>query len=177
LESELAALDSVAGWTRLVADLVAREESVQALVDIYARRGFVRHATLLRMSRLSEPGGWEDYVAPEVTFAGPEDAPAILAFLERLLDPLAEQIPNLEEIQAAAARQEMIVLREQQDLAGVLYFESHRQTAILRYWWLDERFRERGMGSRLIKTFFQLCREARRIVLWVYANNATAVAK
>ena len=161
----------------LTADLVGREGDVRALAELYRRHGFAEYTSLFRMVRLADPAVPDDYEDPLVTFAEPADAPAILAFLERLLDRFAEQIPELDEIEQAIARRNIIIVRHGAGLGGLLFFETTGQTSILRYWFVDDRHRGEGIGARLIKTFFRLCRAGKRIMLWVIADNAGAIEK
>jgi GNAT superfamily N-acetyltransferase len=161
----------------LTADLVGREADVRALAELYRRAGFAQYTSLFRMVRLADPAAVDDYEDPQVVFAGPADAPAILAFLERLLDRFAEQTPDLDEIDQAIAKQNIIIVRRGSELGGLLFFETTGQTSILRYWFVDDRHRNEGIGARLIKTFFRLCRGGKRIMLWVIADNSDAIAK
>lgn len=181
LSASLAALSSRNGaadfGSALTADLVGRDADVRALADLYRRAGFAEYTSLFRMVRLADPATPDDYEDPQVVLAEPVDAPAILAFLERLLDRFAEQIPDRAEIDQAIARQNIIIIRRGPELGGLLFFETTGQTSILRYWFVDDRHRNEGIGARMIKTFFRLCRASKRIMLWVIADNADAIAK
>lgn len=177
LRAALGAVAPLAGGTAVTADLVDREGAVQALADVYAGCGFARHAVLVRMTRLAGAVPPQEAGEPGVEWATAADAPAVLAFLERLLDRYAEQIPEMEEIAAAIVRRQVLVTRSGGDLAGVLHFELQGQTATLRYWWLDDRFRGQGVGARLIRRMFTLCASARRILLWVIAGNENAIVR
>lgn len=177
LSAALATLDSAPFGGAIIADLIGRGKSLEALADLYAERGFVPYKSLIRMSRITQDAIMDNFVDRDVNFALPADAPAILAFLERLLDRFAEQIPEGKELAGACVRQSVLVLRQGTDLGGILYFENMGQTTILRYWFVAEGLRDRGIGARLIKTMFRLCRSSRRILLWVISDNASAIAK
>jgi RimJ/RimL family protein N-acetyltransferase len=112
-----------------------------------------------------------------VTAGLPDDAPAVHSFLARLLDRYTEQLPEKDEIEASAAQGSLLVVRRGEDLGGILIFEATGQTSVLRYWFVNDRFRDQGIGARLIKTFFRICRGSRRIVLWVIADNHDSIAK
>ncbi len=177
LSAALATLDSATFDVAITADLIGRGEALGALADLYAERGFAPYKSLIRMSRITQGASADDFVDPEVSVALPADAPAILAFLERLLDRFAEQIPEGKELAEACVRQNVLVLRQGTDLGGILYFENMGQTTILRYWFVDKGFREQGIGARLIKTMFRHCHSGRRILLWVISDNVSAIAK
>jgi len=101
----------------------------------------------------------------------------VQAFLARLLDRYTEQVPDVEEVAGLAARGGLLLVRRGADLGGILIFERAGLTATLRYWFVNDRFRDQGIGSRLIKTFFRTCQSSRRIVLWVVSDNHDSIAK
>lgn len=178
LARALSTLGSVsASNTTIAADLVGRPDDVAAMASIYRERGFGDYRILYRMLRLSDKNSPNDYHDPQVVFAGAADAPSVYAFLNELLDPLADQIPELDEIGAAAERRKILIVRRGNSLAGILLFETTGLTAILRYWYSRFAFRDQGIGGRLMKMFLHLCRTSKRIMLWVIEGNEDAIAK
>jgi len=161
----------------VTADLIGREADLGITVETFVGAGFYRHASLVRMSRIGDSSSPEAYADPEVVFAEPQDAPAIHTFLAQLLDRYSEQLPDLEEIHAALSHRGLLVLRRGEDLGGVLFFETTGLTSVLRYWFVNDRFRNLGIGARLIRTYFRLCKASKRIVLWVISDNDDAIAK
>lgn len=177
LSAALASLNPAISGAAITADLIGRGEAVEALAERYVERGFAAYKSLIRMNRITQGVSADEFVDREVSFALPADAPAILAFLEQLLDRFAEQIPEAKELAEACVRQNILVLRRGTELGGVLYFENRGETTILRYWFVAKGYREQGIGARLIKTMFRLCHNSRRILLWVISDNASAIAK
>ncbi|MGA8891047.1 MAG: GNAT family N-acetyltransferase [Anaeromyxobacteraceae bacterium] len=167
---------ALAGDT-LTADLIGRESDLGRVVGAFETAEFHRHTSLVRLTRMADPAFPDDYSDSQVVSGRREDGPAVQAFLARLLDRFAEQLPEVDEIEAAAERGNLLLERRGADLGGVLLFEATGQTAVLRYWFVNDRFRDQGIGARLIKTFFRTCRSSRRIVLWVIADNHDSIAK
>lgn len=161
----------------LAADLVGHERDLCTIAEVYGAQGFSEYTSLFRMVRLCQPVRHDNFEDRQVGFAEPTDASAILAFMERLLDRFAEQIPTLEDIQADIAGNHIMTVRHGVELGGLLIFETAGLTSTLRYWLVDGRYRDQGIGARLIKTLFHLCRSGKRIVLWVMGDNADAIAK
>ncbi len=157
---------------RFVVDLIGPPAKADALAAIYQEQGFEPYQTLVRMTRagLPEPGPAEG-----IATATPDQAPDIHAFLDPLLNPWVDQIPTPEELAEEAAKGHILVTEG--PLAGVLIFEPKGITSTLRYWYVDANRREGGIGARLIRKMFELCRHSRRIVLWVVASNESAIAK
>lgn len=166
------------GSGALTADLIGRPEEADALARLFAEHGFARHTSLVRMCRTAQQS--VDAAAPRTSggeFARAEDAPAIHAFLRRLLDRFAEQLPEIEDLEADCARRNVLVVRRGDDLGGVLIFETTGVTSVLRYWFVNDRYRNQGIGASLIHPFFEACRASRRILLWVISDNRDAIAK
>ena len=176
LANALARLPEAVPASLWVADLVGREDDLAPLVDVYLRCGFRAHRRLFRMTMPTPSSARGSGEAAEVAFAGPQDAPAVARFLEERLDPLAEQPPGPEDIAQACANREVLCCLHDGALAGVLVLAAAGFTMTLRYWFVDPRFHGQGIGSRLIRRFFQLSDSSRRIVLWVL-EGADAIRK
>jgi GNAT superfamily N-acetyltransferase len=112
-----------------------------------------------------------------VEIATEDDAPEVLAFLEQLLDPYVDRLPEETDLRCAAARRNILLARKAGSPSGVLMFEKTGTTALLRYWYVAREAQGRGTGAQLIKTFFRLCSEIRRIMLWVAEGNEDSIAK
>ncbi len=160
----------------LAADLIGRPQEVDRVAGIYRENGFADHNFLVRMIRLAAP---EEAVEsePGVAFAGPADVAPAADFLDRLLDPYTDQIPDEDEIRDAAARGNLILVRRGESVAGLLLFETVGITSHLRYWYVDGAARNQGIGARLIRQFFRLSSGSKRWILWVASGNSDAIAK
>jgi ribosomal protein S18 acetylase RimI-like enzyme len=177
LDEGLKALNEARNGAILAIDLVGRRDDVRSLADLFRGHGFADQAVLIRMSRQANSNLPDESDRGEVGFAGPADAPAILELLERLFDRFSKQIPDLDEIRDAISRNSILVCRQGMAIAGLLFFETAGLTSTLRYWCVDATFREQRVGSRLITSFFRVCRASKSIVLWVYAENDNAIRR
>ncbi|RYF23235.1 MAG: GNAT family N-acetyltransferase [Oxalobacteraceae bacterium] len=158
---------------RYVADLVGQGEAVDPECAAYVEGGFASYAFLRRMARVrvsaSLPAG-------DVVIAVPEDADAVAAFLERLLDRFVEQLPELDELRTAAREGRLLLVRRDVELAGMLMYDVQGQLAHLRFWHVDPGAHGAGIGRRLMGSFLSRCAQARRIVLWVIGDNDRSIA-
>jgi len=161
----------------LAADLIGVAGETDAVVHAYEVAEFQEYATLFRMVRTDgvviedreEKGG--------ATFAQMADVPAIQAFFLQLLDCFVDQIPEFEELARAVARENLLIVRCDEAIGGLLLFERSGLTTTLRYWYVNPALRDRGIGGCLMRTFFRVCHDARRIVLWVERSNLGSIAK
>jgi len=157
-------------------DLVGRE-AVQELSPIFELAGFRSRARLLRLVSLGQPICGTAVPDQRVAPAEPIDCPAIVDLLLRSFDRYAEQIPELHELEAAARRQQVLLVKDGDKAIAVLYFESHGVTSHIRYWLVDEPFRAAGYGSALMRRYAAIQSKAKRFILWVLANNEEALRK
>jgi GNAT superfamily N-acetyltransferase len=161
----------------IVADLVGRPADVEQIVSSYALRGFRSYRELTRMTRIGSVRDERTLPDMAVHKAVHSEASGVLAFLERLLDPLAEQIPELEDMESAADRGQILVAANGNAVEGVLIFQTIGFSTTLRYWFVEPRARSRGTGAALMRTFLLQVAGSRRIVLWVFSDNADGIAK
>ena len=156
-----------------VTDLVGNADGLEAVRATYARSGFEAYGFLQRMSRANAgepcPGG-------DVLVATAADAAETHAFLERLLDPLVEQIPTVDELRQEAAAGHLLLVRREGAILGMLMFALKGVTGHLRFWHVDDTARGEGVGRRLLAGFFERCARARRLVLWVVGDNDRSIA-
>lgn len=175
LSDGLAALVTTTQAT-LVTDLLGRPEDTAPWLDLYQHHNFAHHQTLVRMSRGLNPNMSYD-LDPEIQQATRGEASTVLGFLEKLLDPLTEQVPTILDLEDLIDAGRIILVRRGNALGGVLIFEITGVAAVLKYWFVDQGARDQGIGSKLIHAFFQLCQNCRRISLWVIASNEDSIRK
>lgn len=182
---DLQALDAALGRlnagmlprTPLTVDLVGRESDLHEVKRVFLTQGYSEYKSLFRMTRLQDPNAVEMFGDTNITFARPEDGRAIHQFLAEQLDKFAEQLPEPEEIQTAVTKCNILLARRGEVFGGILFFETTGLSTVLRYWFVNPEFHSQGIGSRLIKTFFYLCKDSRRVTLWVISDNNNAINK
>jgi ribosomal protein S18 acetylase RimI-like enzyme len=159
---------------RYTTDLVGRGNVLDQVCNSYAAGGFEHHTFLRRMSRSQAPASLQP--DEEVVEAVPNEAEEVALFLNRLLDPLSEQLPDRDELGDAARDGRLLLARRGRALAGMLMYDVQGQSAHLRFWHVDPEAQGEGFGRRLMASFLSRCAEARRIVLWVIGDNERSIA-
>jgi len=162
----------------IVVDLIGREPDVAGSLGIWEGNGFKRYQSLNRMTRTAQLPAEARVVAdPRIGFADRPDCGPIQDLLRSAFDPYAEQLPTRYELEAAIGARQILVARHEGALAGVLFFETQGVTSTLRYWLVAEPFRSLGVGSGLMKEYFNSHPRVCRYVLWVIAQNQPAIQK
>jgi len=160
----------------LTVDLVGRSTDLEPVASIYRRSGFSDHNLLIRMvsNLIPEPATQSE---PGVEFAEAADTAAAAAFLDSLLDPYTDQIPDENEIREAAVNRNILLAWRGEAVVGLLHFELAGLTSHLRYWYVDSSARNRGLGRGLIREYFRLSAGSKRLILWVVGDNSDSIAK
>jgi len=162
----------------VVADVVGEEPSVQTILSSLESVGLCRSAKLMRMALVRESGAaTSDPGAFPADYAEEADCLAIWDALNQSFDPGAEQIPSLREVVAAVKARQIILIRHDNKLAGLLFFETHGVSSHLRFWLVLESFRAFHYGSALMRYYLGSQNTVRRFMLWVMADNRKAIEK
>ncbi len=159
----------------LMYDLVGREIQCKPLVDLFKAKGCTEAASLVRMTRLTAPAEYKPDAS--VRYATEKDLPSISEQLHLFFDERTEQIPYDEELKDYAERRHVLVCEENGVKAGFLVFELNATTLYLRYWFTHPDFRDRRVGSRLLRRFFEEGKDTKRQLLWVIRTNGNALVR
>jgi ribosomal protein S18 acetylase RimI-like enzyme len=163
---------------RMVTDLVGNEISLAELFACLENAGFRRYLKLQRMARTGQGGDLKSEADNlTVTCAETSDSRAILELLESLFDHFGEQIPVVHEVEAAAAGRQILIVKSDGLLAGLLFFETQGFASTVRFWAVAKRFRAAGVGSALMRHYLRAQTAVRRFTLWVKAGNQNAIQK
>ncbi len=186
LQREIPALSSL-NTEPVVLDLIGSEAALADLRGLFQTFSFRPYARLIRLARaaasLLSPSDGEmagvrgSESAPQVTFANATDAQPILSLLESSFDRYADQLPMPCEIEAAIANQHILTIKISGALTALLFFETQGLTSTVRYWAVPQPFRSHRLGSALMRHYFAAHSAVRRFILWVTANNDSALQK
>jgi ribosomal protein S18 acetylase RimI-like enzyme len=97
--------------------------------------------------------------------------------MQKDFDPLAEQLPTIKELKDYVKRQQLLVIKEGDDLCGFLIFELTGVTWYLRYWYTSPDHRNKGIGAGLLKTSLLYGVDSKRQIFWVIAANENAIKR
>ena len=157
-------------------DIVGIKPKVQKTSIIFTQQYFNKYTLLYRMSRiknLDEPQNVDSRIA----YAASEHAVQIHDLFERYFDKYSEQIPLLEEIAKFIDTTNVLIIMEQEKITGFVIFEITGMTSYLRYWFVVPEYRDKKVGSILLRRFFHESRNTKRQLFWVLASNENAIVK
>lgn len=159
----------------LVFDLVGREAQCLAMIALFETVGFLQSTSLVRMTKTTES---VDFIPDEtIQFATNEEVQEINSLLHTFFNDKNEQIPFIDELREYAHQKHILVCKENGKIAGFLIFEMNASTLYLRYWFTHPDFRDKKVGSRLLRKFFEIGKETKRQLFWVIRDNENAIVR
>jgi GNAT superfamily N-acetyltransferase len=159
-----------------VTDIIGSENSIQKLAEVFQQIGFKKYILLYRMSRVKTIDETQT-LDSKVEYAVPDYSEQIYSLLEKYFDKYSEQIPLGTEIVQWVASNNILVLTEGKKITGFVIFEKIGVTAYLRYWFTHPDYRNKKIGSALLKRFFYECRDSKRQLFWVISTNENAIIR
>ena len=161
----------------IVVDVVVKGDG-KSDVERLAAAGFVPYKSLFRMSHIGllAEDDWNNQ--KNVTFADETDACLVYNSLQSDFDPICEQLPSLQEVKDYIQQNSLLVVKDDDQLCGYLLFELKGKTLwYLRYWYTSPRYRNHGVGSKLLRMALALGQTTRRQQLWVVTDNDNAIKR
>ena len=159
-----------------VLDIVGRDTMCLPLVEkLKAMRGY-NDATLVRMTRIQSE---ELRVKSEesIVYAKRGDVSLIDELLHTHFDEQLKQLPLIDELEKMIEQKHILLSMREGKVAGILLFDLNATTLYLRYWLVLPEYRNKGVGSELLRQFLWEGRETKRQILWVNQANENAIVR
>lgn len=175
MAADMNAMNDVYDYDAYYVDFIGRKVQCNIAEAIMANfhRGVGR--SLVRMSHVGEMAIGEQYES--VRYAEWKDLTIITKWLHEFFNPHYEQLPLKEELEMYIQRQNILVCEEDGKVAGFLIYQKAGATLYLRYWFVYPDYREKKVGSRLLKQFFYIGKDTKRQILWVITDNENAIKR
>lgn len=175
LGNDLSAFLGMHAAATMIFDIVGRDVQCQPVVELFCANGCHEATSLVRMTKPTSP---IEYVVDDTVRCAEEvDMPEISRLLHAFFDEQTEQIPYDEELQEYARQRHVLVCEENGKLAGFLIYEINATTLYLRYWFTHPDFRDKKVGSRLLRRFFEEGKDTKRQLFWVIRSNENAIKR
>lgn len=156
-------------------DIVGRDVQCQPMVELFRGKGCKEATSLMRMTRMTTP---MEYTADSsIRKATVNDIPEVSQLLHSYFDEQTEQIPYDEELLNYTRQGHVLVCEEDGKMAGFLIYELNATTLYLRYWFTHPDFRDKKVGSRLLRRFFEEGKDTKRQLFWVIRTNENAIVR
>ncbi len=161
-------------------EAIRDEEQKPVVVEHVYREGRdellgIPNKVLRRMSRVGE---FEKPMPPRFAVQATDEAlPMLLDIFGQYFDPYTERIPDASELKRLIDMDGICVIKEKEDIIGMVVFEKSVGNLHLRYWWVSPSHRNNGIGADLLKAYFNAGYDCKRQFLWVFSDNTNAIEK
>jgi GNAT superfamily N-acetyltransferase len=159
-----------------VVDLVGRNGSQLIQETSYRRLGFEIHRELKRITRFPSELDLPP-LTQKIEILDQQFSRQVLDHLEQFFDRFSEQIPELEDIEQAISRGQIIGILRDNYLAAFLYYETDMNISTLRYWFVHPGFRDEKIGGYLIRHYLNNLGLSKVSRLWVVEDNVNAIKR
>ena len=160
----------------LVSDVLGPESTIQNIINLYNLEGFQEYKKFIRLSCVNIVFD-TNICEEEIEYASGEHSYQIKELIKKHFDKFSEQLPMIEEINQWVEDKNILIRKNGKEIIGFLIFEINGLTATIRYWFVNPDFRNKKIGSHLIKNFFYKCRHTKRKLLWVMEDNENAIVR
>lgn len=106
-------------------------------------------------------------------FAQARDLEAAFALLQASFSPLTGCLPTQEELLRDIQNRELLLLKKDDQIAGLLHFQNTKPALEIRHLATDAAFRGQGVASALLQSLFTLP-DVRAFRVWVVDGNTAA---
>lgn len=161
---------------RVIVDLIGPDAIRLPLQDVFESAGFGKISELVRMSRKTP----ECADVPVINIEPPDDRdiPDIQAIFREHFNPEVEQLPSDAELKRWISKGGALVHRDDRyRVHSFIIYEMNKASLYLRYWFVNPRVRNCGVGGCLMRTMFYHARFTKRQYFWVITDNENAVKR
>ena len=113
----------------------------------------------------------------DIDKASLSDIPILTNIFTNYFNRFTERIPDEDELKNLIQSESVSVIRTEDSIKGFIIYEVKGKSSHLRYWWINPRYRNQGIGSKLIKDFFKASKNCLMLYLWVFSDNEDAINK
>lgn len=158
----------------IVIDLIGKEKIIKELKEIFIKNNFDYYTTFIRMSKINDNNNILR-TTNNILFAKLEDSSEIYNIISSNFNKYSEHLPSQEEIKNAINKYSILIIKEENKIVALLFFDKIGYSSTLRYWYVDKNFLGLKLGAKLIKTYFYECKKIKRLMLWVEISNIKAI--
>jgi ribosomal protein S18 acetylase RimI-like enzyme len=161
-----------------VVDIVGRIQDIEEIKSIFTQAGFFKYTSLVRMSKIQTQNENSHSDKETIFYSGANDQSRIFDLLQIYFDPYAEQLPLIDEIISWSKNKNILIYSDDNfTIQGFLIYELKGLTSYLRYWFVHPDYRDKKIGSALLRKFLAESSSSKRQLFWVIESNDNAIKR
>lgn len=176
LSQSLVTLKEENNESHLVVDLLGKMADVDLLSKVFKSSEFYEYVTLYRMSKIVNDKQ-KTALNLNLKAAKIKHADTIFRLLNEYFDPIAEQLPTIQEILTWISLSQISIYESEKDILGFVIYDLNGLTSYLRYWFVHPGHRNEKIGSVLLSKYFKCSEGTKRQLFWVIQSNDNAIKR
>lgn len=169
------------GCLPLAVDIIGKENDITEMSSIFLQNTFTKRTKLVRLSMNLKKSD-NDFTCKKeenlnINYLEQNNIAEVERMFSNYFDFCADRIPDKEDIREGITNREIIVEPYDKGIKGFVWFERKKLTALIRYWCVDNDFRDSGVGSMLMSKYYSLTSNSPRHLLWVKEENENALKR
>lgn len=157
-------------------DIVTKTQNPKEL-EIFKEYGYLQRRRLYRMVRTGAYSSIVHIEDKNILYATNVEIPKIREILLGSFDKLSEQIPSNEELKRLVNSKSILIYTLENEIAGLLLYQTTGRIWHLRYWFVNQKYRNHRIGSKLFRYALSESRRSIKQILWVADDNDNAIIK
>lgn len=134
------------------------------------------YTTLVRLN-MKTPEFLNDDYCENIRKAVSKDLRYLNEKLHSEFDKYSEQLPLKKELEYLIQKGLVLFYEKDNEIAGFIILEIFGVTQLLRYWFVDSKYRNMKVGSTLFHAFLDCGKETKRQILWCRTENENALKR
>ena len=130
---------------------------------------------VVNYERLRSGGITVDNSCKEFCYCAEEDYDDLRTMMDGTFNTIGDRIPTCEELRQFIETKSIIGIHNGKMLAGFLIFEDTKKTSYVRMICVNEACRGKGIGKKLMTSYFSEHRDFKGFTLWCRSDNKPAL--
>jgi len=175
LQSALKVLNNNYTNEIFVIDVLGEKIFLEKINEIFVNNGFNKYILYIRMFKFINHNDSLPKINEDVILAQLSDSKEIFQLFESEFDRFAEQIPTIVEIEELIESNEVLLIKINNDIAGILIRKNKIYSSLWSFFLVNKKYRNQKIGSKLLSYYFNECK-GKKINMWVLSNNNNAIS-
>lgn len=159
----------------VVVEIISQKEDDDILC-LFKSKKFEPYTTLVRLN-MKTPEFLNNNYCENIRKAESKDLRYLNEKLLSEFDKYSEQLPLKKELETLIQKGFVLLYEKDHEIAGFIILEILGATQLLRYWFVDSKYRDMKVGSSLFNAFLDDGKETKRQILWCRTENENALKR
>ncbi len=135
----------------------------------------IRCREIIKYERLRNGGEISESKTDEYFYCTEKDHKILREMMDSTFRPIGDHIPSDIELDGFIKSKSIIGIYDNESIAGFIIFEDTKKTSYVRMLCVNEKYRGKGIGNKLMQCYFSIHKDFKSFTLWCRADNTPAL--